>query len=107
MFYQVRFQTGEIKEIVEEMKKGEIPCMDVVDMNEFNWVVQKLSEHGILRLENIPLDNNARDKLKEPEFEFRAAFSQLKDSKGENNLMYIDFYFEPFLEEEYDSVYGD
>lgn len=104
MFYQVRFQTGEIEEIVREMKNGNIPCMDVVDMDEYNWVVQKLSEHGILRLENVPLDKNARDKLKEPEFEFRAAFSQSGDS---NNLMYIDFYFEPFIEEDYASIYGD
>ncbi|WP_010244040.1 hypothetical protein [Acetivibrio cellulolyticus] len=104
MFYQVRFQTGEIKEMVSEMKTGKIPCMDVIDMDEYNWVLEKLSAYGIQRATNIPLNKDARDRLKETEFEFRAAFTS-DDNKGA--IMYIDFYFEPFIEEEYDSAYGD
>lgn len=102
MFYQVRFQTGEIEEIVSQMKAGKIPCMDVTDMDEYNWVVEKLSSFGIQRASDIPLDKAARDRIKEPEFEFRAAFTS-----SDNVLRYIDFYFEPFIEKEYDSAYGD
>jgi len=31
--------------MVAEMKKGNIPCMDVDNMDEFNWVVKKLEEY--------------------------------------------------------------
>ncbi|MFZ5989003.1 MAG: hypothetical protein ACOYWZ_18015 [Bacillota bacterium] len=103
MFYHVRYQTGEIEDVVKEMKKGIIPCMDVDDMNEFNWVVNKLSEYGVHLVESLPFDKDARDRVKEPEFEFRAPFS-VKDSE---TLMYIDFYFEPFIEEDYDPIFGD
>lgn len=102
MFYQVRFQTGEIEEVVSEMKAGKIPCMDVIDMDEYNLVIEKLSASGIQRASDIPLDKAARNRIKEPEFEFRAAFTS-----ADNILMYIDFYFEPFIEKEYDSVNGD
>ena len=30
--------------------------MDVDDMAEFEWVVNKLKEHGIYRISTIPLD---------------------------------------------------
>ncbi|HOM01432.1 MAG TPA: hypothetical protein PLH43_01210 [Acetivibrio sp.] len=105
MFYQIRYQTGEIEDMVAEMKKGGIPCMDVDDMDEFNWVVKKLEEYNIYLAKNIPFDRNARDRVNEPEFEFRAAFSSAKDS--EDNLMYIDFYFEPYVEKDYDPIFGD
>ena len=105
MFYQVRFQTGEIQDIVGEMKKGDIPCMDVDDMDELNWFINQLAENGIHKVEDIPYDKDARDKLKEPEFEFRIAFSDSPGSKV--NLMYIDFYFPPVEDETYDSIFGD
>lgn len=105
MFYQIRYQTGEIENMIDEMKKGSIPCMDVDDMNEFNWVVDKLEKNNIYFTKNIPLNRDARDRIKEPEFEFRAAFSLSKDS--EDNLMYIDFYFEPIIEKDYDPIFGD
>jgi len=81
MFYQIRYQTGEIEDMVAEMKKGNIPCMDVDNMDEFNWVVKKLEEYNIYLAKNIPFDKNARDRVKEPEFEFRAAFSSAKTRK--------------------------
>jgi len=41
--------------MVAEMKKGNIPCMDVDNMDEFNWVVKKLEEYNIYLAKNIPL----------------------------------------------------
>jgi len=105
MFYQIIYQTGEIEDVIKEMKNGNIPCMDVDNMAEFEWVVNKLKEHGIYRISSIPLDRKARDVIKEPEFEFRAAFCDNEDGKGEP--MYIDFYFEPIVEEDYDPIFGD
>lgn len=107
MFYHVRYQTGEIEDVVKEMRTGSIPCMDVDDMDEFNWVVNKLKEHKVYLAKNISFDKEARDPLKEPEFEFRAAFASNEDEKAPAKLMYIDFYFEPFIEEDYDPILGD
>lgn len=103
MFRQIRFQTGEIDEIISEMEKGNVPCMDVDDVDEFNWFLTRLAAKGISRVESIPPDKNARDRLKEPEFEFRAAFRSAKSDR----IMYMDFYFEPDEEESYDAIFGD
>lgn len=107
MFYHIRFQTGEIKDIIGEMEKGNIPCMDVDDTDELNWFIDQLAKHGIYKIEGIPYDKNARDRVNEPEFEFRIAFSKrplkVEDVKKED-IMYIDFYFEPITEETYDPV---
>lgn len=109
MFYQIRFQTGEISELISEMQKGSIPCMDVDDAQELNWVINELAQKGIHRVSDIPFDKNAQDKIKEPEFEFRIAFVHGSET-GElqkSQPMYIDFY-SPIVEDEtYDSIFGD
>ncbi|MDQ2085973.1 hypothetical protein RBH29_05905 [Herbivorax sp. ANBcel31] len=111
MFYQVRYQTGEIKDVAKEMKTGKIPCMDVKDMDEFMWVTKELVKQGVFLVESIPFDKSARNPIKEPEFEFRAAFSSNKpDSNNpidKDNFMYIDFYFDPYEEKDYQSIFGD
>lgn len=110
MFNQIRFQTGEIKEIIDEMKKGNIPCMDVDDEDDFQRFVNELSKRNILLAENVPFDRKARDGVKEPEFEFRAAFFDKEAGSTplqSQDFMFIDFYFEPELEETYDSIMGD
>lgn len=107
MFYQERFQTGEIKRIIDEMLKGSIPCMDVLDSEEMEWFIKNLKSNGIYRIEDIPYDRFARDRVKEPEFEYRAAFHTAKITSSELNgtsPMYIDFYFEPDIERTYDPV---
>ncbi len=107
MFRVVRFQTGEIKEIVNELKNGKIPCVDVDDADEFNWLVNVLKSSGIYLIEDLPLDKNARDPVKEPEFEFRAGFftKEVKASEvKKNDILYIDIYFEPFEEPTYAPV---
>lgn len=107
MFRQIRYQTGEIKEIVEEMKKGSIPCMDLNDYEELEWFVGQLAEHGIFRVEGMPYDKNARDRIKEPEFEFRIPFHTQPvkaEEAGGIKLLYLDVYFEPDYEESYDPV---
>ncbi len=107
MFYEVRFQTGEISQIIDEMKKGNIPCMDVIDNDDLNSFIQRLESNGIYKIEGMPYDLNARDRVKESEFEYRIGFytspvkaSELKDKKP----MYIDFYFEPIVDRTYDPV---
>ncbi len=104
MFYHVRYQTGELDDIVKEMTGGNIPCVDVSDNNELDWVIDQLKERGILKVEGLPYDRNARDVLAEPEFEFRIAFSRrTADLEAENkDLMYADFYFEPIIDDTYD-----
>lgn len=110
MLRQFRYQTGEIDEIVAEMKKGNIPCMDVIDSNELEWVIKKLQDHGVYKVEGLPYDKTARDTVKEPEFEFRIAFSDRPlnaDEISGNKLMYIDFYFEPIPDRDYDPIFWD
>ena len=107
MFKQVRFQTGETADIASEMKKGCIPCMDVADNDEFDFFVNQLSKHNIFKVEGMPYDSNARSKINEPEFEFRAPFCSYPAKASDVNmegLMYIDVYFEPYIEKTYDPV---
>ena len=105
MFMQMRYQTGEVLPIIEEMKNGSIPCLEVIDNDEFESFTESLIEFGI-RKSDTPYDRNARDGIKEPEFEFRAAFHPVKTVMETHmpDIMYIDVYFEPEFERTYDSV---
>lgn len=101
MISRIRYQTGELDDVTEDMRKGIIPCMDVRDRDEFEWVLEQLASRGIFRLAEIPEDKNARNRVEEPDFEFRAAFSP----KGSNNSkLYLDIYYEPDFEKTYDPV---
>lgn len=107
MFVHIRYQTGEIDQVIEEMKKGNIPCMDVEDSDEYNWVIGQLRNKNVYKIEELSHDINARNRIQEPEFEFRDAFSLTNASQNEihkSQLMYIDFYFEPIEDETYDSI---
>ncbi len=108
MFRDIRYQNGEVREVAEAMKKGSIPCLDVEGMDDFNRFAARLNEHGIFLASDIPYDKAARDVLKEPEFEFRAAFRRVpvSQSSGEEaaKLFYIDVYFEEDLQEDYDPI---
>ena len=107
MFYEIRFQTGEMTQIIDEMKKGKIPCMDVNDNDELNWFIKQLETKGIYRIEDIPFDNSARDRVKEPLFEYRVAFYTSPIKAAELNgksPLFIDIYFEPEFERTYDPV---
>ncbi|MDF2985254.1 MAG: hypothetical protein K0R50_764 [Eubacterium sp.] len=107
MFYQERYQTGEISQIIDEMKKGNIPCMDVNDNDELNWFIKQLETKGIYKIEGLPYDINARDRVKEPEFEYRIAFhtSPVTSAGLEGKApLHIDFYFEPVVDRTYDPV---
>jgi hypothetical protein len=110
MFREIRYQTGEINDIITEMKKGNIPCMDVDDSEDMARFIKELSTRNFLVVQDMPFNRNARDRVKEPEFEFRVAFSEiapLSDKNDINNVKFIDFYFEPDVEESYDSILGD
>lgn len=107
MFREIRFQTGEVLEVSQEMKKGSVPCLELQFEEEFEAFVIRLKEYGIYFAENIPLDKDARDRIKEREFEYRAAFTeQPAIIAGEKNarLMYIDVFVEEVPEETYDPV---
>lgn len=101
MAERIRYQTGELDEVAAEMKKGAVPCMDVLDRQEYEWVVEQLASKGIFRLTDIPEDRNARDRLKDPDFEFRAAFSPTGPCAAP---LYLDIYFEPDYERTYAPV---
>ena len=101
MFRQIRVQPGELDEVAAGMRSGSIPCMDVEDRREYEWVLEQLASRGIRRLSEIPEDKTARDRIREPEFEFRAAFSP-KESK--DVIYYLDIYYEPDYERTYDSI---
>ena len=110
MFRQIRYQTGELEEIISEMKAGKIPCMDVDNTEELNWFIEKLSSRGIYKIEDLLYNRTARNRINEPEFEFRIGFytSPLKSSDiNSADIMYIDFYFEPDIEKTYDTIFGD
>ncbi len=107
MFYQVRFQTGEMSKIIDEMKNGNIPCMDVNDDDELNWFLKQLEAQGIYKVQDMPYDKNARDRVKEPEFEYRIAFYNSPvqaDQLNGKTPLFIDFYFEPVVDRTYDPV---
>lgn len=106
MFRQIRYQTGEALQVAKEMKSGAVPCLEVIDQDEFETFAERLLEFDIRKLEDIPYDRKARDGVKEPEFEFRAAFYPAKSgsASGMPDIMYIDVYFEPEVERTYDSV---
>jgi len=102
MMRQFRYQTGELDDIIKEMKDGKIPSVDVDDSEEMNWVINQLESFEIFKAEDIPHDRNARDKVKESEFEFRVAF-YYKENLAKN-IKYIDFFFEPEIEESYPQI---
>lgn len=103
MFREIRYQTGEVREVAQAMKTGEIPHLEVNFIEEFELFAERLNEYGISKVKELPYDKNARDRVSEPEFEFRAAFSE-KPGAGRDGLMYIDVYFEEDPEETYDPV---
>lgn len=110
MFKQIRYQTGEIKEIIEDMKCGKIPCMDVDNNDEYEWFLGQLELNSIYKVKALDPDKYARDRVLESEFEFRVAFSDspiFAQNIDVQKLMYIDFYFEPIEDETYDSIFGD
>lgn len=103
---RIRYQTGELNEVVKEMNEGNIPEMDVEDNKEYEWVLVQLAERGVHKVVEFSADKEARDPVIEPEFEFRDAFSKEKDKKytGKDGLMFLDFFFEPIMDRDYDAV---
>lgn len=103
MFYEIRYQTGQVSEIIKDLNASKIPCLEVDSFDDFKRFSRSLEPHGFKFNEDIALDKKARDMVKEPEFEFRATFT--KDS--DNSNCYIDIYMEPIPDEDYAGIYGD
>ena len=101
----LRYQTGEAVEIIKMMKTGSIPKVDVYDHEDFKLFTDILEKHNIFVAEDVPFDRTARDTVKEPDFEFRAGFFEKSNGiLNTNHLMFIDFYFEPYVFEDYDEI---
>ena len=104
MFYTIKYQTGELDAVIVDMNNGKIPLLEVDNTNELNWVIDRLREKDIYRIDSIKPDKLARDAVSEPDFEFRLAFHNKNDL---SNVMYIDIFEEPIPDEDYDSIWGD
>lgn len=101
-----RFQTGEIKEVVQRLKNDEIVQMDIDEEGELDEVVKDLQKYSIYKIKDMPYDYKALDGVKEPEFEMRVGFySQPVDYKDtdKEKIMYIDF----FTVQEEETTYGE
>lgn len=101
MFYEIRYQTGEIEAIIKELKSKKIPSLEVDDFEDFTNFCNRIQNHGII-FQNV-LDEKVRNKIKEPEFEFRASYND----KYSNETFYIDVFMEPIPDDDYETIYGD
>jgi hypothetical protein len=99
-----RFQTGELNNIVNEIRNKKIPSVDADTEDEYRELLIDLENEGIFLAKDIGLDKDATDRVKFPEFQFRAAFYIANDKK---NVAYIDFYAEEPAEETYPDIFGD
>ena len=104
MFRTVKYQTGELKSIVNDMQNGKIPMLEVDNLDELNWVLNELENYSIFKVPDFKPDKKARDAVKEPDFEFRLAFCYNNDL---SNIMYIDIFEEPIPDRDYDPIFGD
>ena len=104
MFRTIKYQTGELQSVVNDMKDGKIPMLEVDNLDELNWVLKQLEKYLIFRITNLKPDKNARNAVREPDFEFRLAFSYNNDL---SKIMYIDIFEEPIPDKDYDPIFGD
>jgi hypothetical protein len=99
-----RYQTGEIKDIAEKMKKGNIPEIDIDNDEEYNSVIEDLKKYNINLMENVEVDEHAVDTVEKPEFQFRTTFYIENDK---NKTAYADFFMIEPPDETYADVFGD
>ena len=99
-----RYQTGEIKDIAEELKKGNIPEIDFENEEEYQGIIADLKEHKIFVSGDIRLDEDAVDRSEKPEFQFRVSFYIGNDK---TRIVFADFYTIEPPEETYADAFGD
>ena len=103
-----RYQTGEIDEIAQKLKEGNLVEADIDKMEELDQVIQDLKEAGIFLVEGLPYDYKARDTVEEPQFHARLGFysSSVKaDEVDKDKIMYIDFFLIEEDEKGYDEIF--
>ena len=104
----IRYQTGEIKKVAEELKKGKIVEMDLDFEEELDEVITDLEEEGIYKIKDYPYDYNAIDLVENPEFMLRAGFYtepvNINDI-NEEKILFIDFFMIEEQEEDYDEIF--
>ncbi|MBP5426513.1 MAG: hypothetical protein J6Y29_01220 [Clostridiales bacterium] len=104
MFRTLKYQTGELNAVVNDMRNGIIPMLEVDNSAELAWVIDELKKYSVFRMENILPDKKARDAVAQPDFEFRLAFSIDNDT---SNIKYLDIFEEPIPDRDYDPIFGD
>ena len=104
MFRTLKYQTGELDAVVNDMKNDIIPMLEVDDSTELTWVINELEKYSVFRAKTIPPDRKARNAVSEPDFEFRLAFLLDHDT---SHTMYIDIFEEPIKDRDYDPIWGD
>ncbi|NLY43098.1 MAG: hypothetical protein GX066_03820 [Clostridiaceae bacterium] len=103
-----RYQTGEVKEIVRELKEKGFAEADADTDEELEELLKDLEKEGIYRVEGLPEDYEARDLAEEPEFYVRMGFytSPVKAEDIEKDkILYIDFFRIEEPEESYDDIF--
>lgn len=98
-----RFQTGEFKDIANEIRKSNIPEVDIDSDKEYKELLCDLESEGIYAAEK-DLDKKAINKVENPEFQYRTSFYIDNDK---SKLGFIDFYTVDEPEETYADVFGD
>lgn len=103
-----RYQTGEVKEIAEKLKQGEIVPVDIDEDEELDVLIKDLEQEGIFRVKGLSEDYDALDTVENPEFRFRLGFYTqpvTKDEINDEQIMYIDVFTIEEPEESYDEVF--
>lgn len=104
-FRGFRYQTGEIKEIAEKLKEGDIVQVDIDYDSEIPQVINDLKKQGIFPVDGLEYDYDALNGEEEPEFEVRIGFfteKVKKDQINKEDIMFIDF----FIPNEEEDPYG-
>ena len=74
------------KFIVEtSLAKGSGSAIPPSQARKNGWNINELKKYSISRIENLSPDKKARDAVKEPDFEFRLAFSYNNDESQQTS----------------------
>lgn len=98
--YEIRYQTGELRDLVEDLKNNLIPKLDCDNIDKLNWCLEQLKTMGVTEDTSIPRDKYAIDRDKFYDYEYRIAFNV----DGIEGTRYVDIYFEPTLDDDYDPI---
>ena len=58
-----RYQTGEVKEMAQKLKEGNLVEADLDDERELDEIIKDLEAEGVYPVEGLPYDDKARDQV--------------------------------------------